>query len=362
MSIRSDVGKDTRRRRCALASASLGLLAGALALVGGASPPAGADSAGLAARSFLTARLGGPVQLAYIPPLSNFQESPEDWTAFNPDSQEEVPFGIAAPQAGWSPGGLNFRRTPLDPNWTFRAPAKFRGDHSPVYNGSLSFVMLTGGDISDPGDVLLTGGGGVAGGNVTLRRPIDYPTHEGRAYSLPLNENGGWVDAVTGVPPTRAQFKAVLAEITDLDLPTWRHSPLQGLEDWTNLLQLVRYRMPSSGVMVVSPDVLEFGRVKAKAPHHLTRTVIIANHSAMRGDVLKVQLELQGGGPPFSTPHSGDDIEIAPGHHLKQRITFAPRANGDFQDVLHIDSSDQDHLTVLVPVHGTGFGAPPPPP
>lgn len=298
----------------------------------------------------------GPTVQAYTPPSSDFNDSPEDWTAVNSDTPVELPFAPPGPnndQAVWGPGGLNFIRKVGDPNWTFRAPAKFRGFQLPVYNGVLTYKATTSGDQAKA-DVFLKSG------PLILAHPVGKPDKYGlTTYRLTLNENGGWVDAASGQPPTRDQFKALLANIDDLLLPTWNHTPSPGLRDWANGLGDVAFLLPASGKVRLNHHSMNFGTVQLPSqphgPHSKTIQLIISNVSHRHGDTLHVHVGVPAN-PEFQTTHPDDDIDVPPAHFLNERVTFTPVLNGTRTSSLTITTSDPDHGEITVPLTGFALG------
>ena len=62
-------------------------------------------------------------------------------------------------------------------------------------------------------DVLLTGAGTTPLTTTPTRRPPST-----RGFVVPLVESAGWTGEATGLPPTRAGFEAVPADITDFQI------------------------------------------------------------------------------------------------------------------------------------------------
>lgn len=98
--------------------------------------------------------------------------------------------------------------------WGFSPPAPFLGDISCAYGGSLSWDIHTNsfnsGTGSGSGDFEIVGAG------MTL--VFDLPTPAIGSWvqrSVQMNENAGWrIDTITGLVPTQAEFRAVLADVT----------------------------------------------------------------------------------------------------------------------------------------------------
>lgn len=107
----------------------------------------------------------------------------------------------------------------------FVAPAKFLGDKSVYYGGTLSFKMTmhdraqpSASWYDNPEDVILTGAGltlVLDKGARPHRSSVDVTTWS--EYVLDLSTDAGWrVGSSTGALATEAQIRAVLADLTDL--------------------------------------------------------------------------------------------------------------------------------------------------
>lgn len=146
---------------------------------------------------------------------STFDADDEGWTVTG-DAQG----GSVVPDyfsSGGNPGGYIL----ADDNttggiWYWKAPAKFRGDHSDAYGRTLSFELTQTPTHSqiDRVDISLVGGG------YTLVYDTAYnPGTSWTSYSVPLTELGGWSVGALGAPgPSQSQMQQVLANIGDLQI------------------------------------------------------------------------------------------------------------------------------------------------
>lgn len=114
--------------------------------------------------------------------------------------------------SGGNPGG-HIATTDLDGQTDFfEAPAKFLGDKSGAYGGTLSFdIKLSGSPNWRTADVVLVGGGSV----------LVYDTPDSGTtwthFAVSLSETAGWKKGnLSGAAPSQAEFRAVLARLTAL--------------------------------------------------------------------------------------------------------------------------------------------------
>ncbi len=153
--------------------------------------------------------------------VSNFDTGDEGWLS--------VSFTLTNPPgpilnvypADWLPSGGNpggFITTvdpdgdaPVDAAEYWNAPAKFLGNQSGNYGGSLSFDLMDSIDIYNPlaaPDLVLIGGG------ETLVHALPYPvpnTEVWSHYSIPLSPSGWQVYFASGAPATAADMRTVWA-------------------------------------------------------------------------------------------------------------------------------------------------------
>lgn len=139
---------------------------------------------------------------------SSFDLDPDGWTIYD-DGAGPVYY----PAGGVSGGYIFGSDLGTGQYWYWNAPAKFLGDKSAYYGGSLSFHQyqtLTNNQ-SNRTDIVLIGGG------ITLNYDTPYnPGLTWTYYFVTLNEGAGWVDAATGNAPTQAQMQTVLTNLQTL--------------------------------------------------------------------------------------------------------------------------------------------------
>ena len=129
---------------------------------------------------------------------------------------------------GWRLGGAEYT-APLAPSWSeeeqyvfaegvkvayWIAPQEFRGDFSPAYGTALEYecAWVDGGSTTHPRIVL-------AGGGITLNHQPDYdPEPWGSHFWVWLDEAEAWFDAGTNHRATAEQIRAVLADISQLQI------------------------------------------------------------------------------------------------------------------------------------------------
>lgn len=138
---------------------------------------------------------------------STFDTDDEGWT---------IGCDLHYSPTGGNPGGYIYGIDIGCGTWYFSAPLKFLGDVSAAYNQKLTFDLkqvLLGDQIKTTKDVILIGAG------ITL--VFDTPYNPGvywTAYSIPLNESAGWINAATGEPPTREEMMMVLSSLDSLQI------------------------------------------------------------------------------------------------------------------------------------------------
>lgn len=161
--------------------------------------------------------------------LSDFETGLDGWlpyTAGTHDAAVSVSWNATAGVGGSGALVLNDPGTGADDY--FVAPAKFLGDKSSCYGGTLSFALeLTLSAVSGlPENLLLTGGG------LTIAASLSpAPTTGGfTSYSLSLVETSGWHLAGTATAPTQMQMQSILGNLTEFRL----------LGDWGNGAEAAR--------------------------------------------------------------------------------------------------------------------------
>ncbi len=138
----------------------------------------------------------------------------------------------------------------------FQASAKFLGNLSSYYNGTLSYDMLQSVTDTDPAwyyRELLQGGGLLILHTVGLAPD----TTNWRHFAVPLNASAGWIIVPTiedysGPAVTDAQFQSVLANLTALYIT----GDLISGSDVTRLDKVVLQSVPEPGTRVMSGLVL----------------------------------------------------------------------------------------------------------
>jgi len=159
--------------------------------------------------SMLIGPLSGVVGAAMVE--STFDTDDEGWTVTG-DAQG----GSVIPDyhaTGGNPGGyISADDNVQGGTWYWKAPAKFRGNHSGAYGDTLSYELRQTPNTSqfDNVEVYLRGGG------ITLTYETSHPSTGWTPYSITLTESGGWLDG--GAAPTQARMKLVLGDITDIQI------------------------------------------------------------------------------------------------------------------------------------------------
>lgn len=108
----------------------------------------------------------------------------------------------------------------------FLAPAKFLGDDSGYYDGSLNFLLAD--DASSDSDLTSMVTITDADGNALAQPFADFTRGGYVQFGYALNENGGWfyypAGSTKGSTPTRAEFQAVLGKVSSLVIRADFHS------------------------------------------------------------------------------------------------------------------------------------------
>ncbi len=155
--------------------------------------------------------------------------------------------------SGGNPGGYLNAADILDGRtWSWVAPAKFLGNVSAAYRGTLTFDLREhpgGTQYDEPnGDVTLTGGG------ITLA--FDTPNNPAvgniwTSYSVSLLESAqGWhLNNLSGATPTQAQFQTALASLTSLRI---RGEFING-DDNGDLDNVILNSPPAAAVTIPEP-------------------------------------------------------------------------------------------------------------
>lgn len=156
-----------------------------------------------------------PVQAGFIA-TSTFDSGADGWTAHELGGNAN---SLTWHATGGNPGGyVNAVDIQDAHSWYWIAPAKFLGDVSSAYGGTLTFDLREHGttaSFAPEGDSRLTGGG------ITLVfDTVNDPTSNWTSYSVSLLETApGWhLNSVTGAAPTQTQFQTVLTSLTSLSI------------------------------------------------------------------------------------------------------------------------------------------------
>ena len=149
--------------------------------------------------------------------VSTFDTSFEGWAVAGDGPATSVTYL----SSGGNPGGAIQRvDTSLLAYMHFQAPAKFLGDLSAYYDGTLSYDLIQTVPDTDTAwyyRELLQGGG------LLILHTVGLPpeTANWRHFSVPLNAAAGWIvvptiEDYTGTPVTDAVFQSLLANVTAL--------------------------------------------------------------------------------------------------------------------------------------------------
>ena len=165
----------------------------------------------LAVSALLVALAGPAARAAVI--TSTFDTDADGWFRGAGDNNSLVGWSAT----GGNPGGaLTMQDEAAGTTDYWYAPAKFLGNQSAAYGGTLAYdlrIDRTGQAFTDL-DVALTGGGHSVSGlfNVT-------PTTTYQHISIPLTASNAWhADGSGGGPPDAAFFQAILANLSSLQI------------------------------------------------------------------------------------------------------------------------------------------------
>ena len=152
----------------------------------------------------------GPAGAAMVE--STFDTDDEGWVVYG-----DAPAAPDYHSTGGNPGGyLSADDYATGGIWYWKAPAKFRGNHSSAYGDTLSYELrqTPTSDQINRVDIYLKGGG------LTLVYDTSYnPASTWTAYSIDLTETAGWdIGSLGGAAPSQAQMQQVLGNITDLQI------------------------------------------------------------------------------------------------------------------------------------------------
>jgi len=146
------------------------------------------------------------------PPLavSTFDTDTEGWTTVGDTVEGSLPRFVPT---GGNPGGyLSATDAERQARWYWSAPAKFRGNFSPLYGRTLTFDLRQSDtqNQNSYSDVVLIGGGVVLW--------FDTPTNPAStwtSYEVVLEE-AGWENRITDLAATREEMETVLGSLDSL--------------------------------------------------------------------------------------------------------------------------------------------------
>lgn len=146
------------------------------------------------------------ITIASVELSSQFIRNAEDWLLYTSGTRP-AHFSAGSTSDGY------ICSTASEPDWYFRAPPAWRGSRGNTYGGTLDFTLRQSrtDDQEDRADAILIGGG--------IRLEINIANNPGQdwtAYSIPLDENGGWINIESNAPPTRDEMLTVLSSLTDV--------------------------------------------------------------------------------------------------------------------------------------------------
>ncbi len=161
-------------------------------------------------------------------------------------------------------GGLVLNDAATGQNDYFDAPAKFLGNQSVFYGGTLSFDLLITSpvDLPEADNVVLTGNGVSISYNL-----LSYPVTTGfTSYSINLLENSGWFITGTSTAPSQSQMLSVLSNLTDLRiLADWHNGPENDVLD---NVQLAAVPEPTRAALLLGCGALAFVRFARRRQTH----------------------------------------------------------------------------------------------
>lgn len=169
-------------------------------------------ASGLFASPFRVANPGG-FRIAY----SSFDSDTEGWRVVDmPDNGpfDTVKYDYSATYNATTgnPDGCVSTTDPSSYTFWWAAPEAFLGNKVEVYGGELDFDMKSvGGDYWNTADIALVGAGLV----LVYDMPTN-PTDSWTTLTVPLLETGWKIGSLTGTPVTMAQFRSVLAQLSQL--------------------------------------------------------------------------------------------------------------------------------------------------
>jgi hypothetical protein len=171
---------------------------------------------------------------------STFDSNSEGWQVA--DLPDSGPFNnvvgnypVSWNASGGNPGGFISATDPSGNNFFLGAPASFLGNQSSAYGRNLSYDLAyynSAGivDWMPPEDVVLVGAGLTL---VTSQGAAPTANWTWTHYEIPLLASGWHIGTGAGPAPSEADFKAVLANLTALDIRGEYHygDDLTGLDN-----------------------------------------------------------------------------------------------------------------------------------
>lgn len=161
---------------------------------------------------------GGGGKMLFEPQLqatiqSTFDTDRDGWTVSG-DAQN----GTGIPDhrmTGGNPGGyISADDDGSGQAWFWQAPAKFMGNQSAAYNGTLTFDSKqdpNGGNQFDYHELVLSGNG------ITLLfNTLNHPGRDWTHFDVSLNESAGWLKQENNQPPTAVEMQKTLAAVENL--------------------------------------------------------------------------------------------------------------------------------------------------
>jgi hypothetical protein len=191
---------------------------------------------------------------------SDFSVDDEGWrvgTLFSSTNATIMPFYI---NTGW------IETAGVTPFLAFEAPAKFVGDESAAYGGSLQFDLRIAPFLTQPGDRPLVV---ISDGTTFLQFRATTPQlFVFVPFDVPLLASAGWqladVSGAAGPPATEAQLQAVLGNLKWLRIEAdWNSDPTAPDDiatdlDNVRLLSAVAVPVPSS-IYLIAAGLVAFG-------------------------------------------------------------------------------------------------------
>ena len=148
--------------------------------------------------------------------ISTFDVDNEGWSA-NGDPVSNIPDWDGQ---GGNPGGhIKVTDSSIGGTWYFVAPAKFHGNKCDAYGKYLRYDQITNDttfqqQYGGKPDIKLVSG--------SLTLIFDNPVNPGLEwthYDILLREDAGWrLNSISGPIPTQAQFRGLLADLTDFQI------------------------------------------------------------------------------------------------------------------------------------------------